>query len=118
MTTAQIERLPRPLATLARWRERRRAIARGQSHPLAFAKAGRAYRIVGVLGQHRFHFDPIFENQHTPEHSLLQRLLEMGLVPGTRVEIKRAGDPVTIALWGGRTALSAPLAHAVFVEAA
>ena len=67
---------------------------------------------------HRFHFDPIFESQHTPEHGLLLRLLEMGLVPGTRVEIKRAGDPVTIGLWGGRTALSAPLAHAVFVEAA
>jgi DtxR family Mn-dependent transcriptional regulator len=54
-------------------------------------------------------------------HTVLQRLLDMGLTPGTNVSIVRAAPfngPIEISLRGSRLALGRGIASNVFVEAA
>lgn len=53
------------------------------------------------------------------EHKVLQRLLDMGLTPGTRIKVVRAAPlngPVEVALRGSKLAIGQDIACNVFVE--
>ncbi len=54
------------------------------------------------------------------EHRILQRLLDMGLTPGTNIKIERVaplGGPVEVCVRGSKVALGQDIAANVFVEA-
>jgi DtxR family transcriptional regulator, Mn-dependent transcriptional regulator len=54
------------------------------------------------------------------EHRILQRLLDMGLTPGTSIKVERAaplGGPVEVCVRGSKVALGQDIAANVFVEA-
>lgn len=97
------------------WCEKRRAIARGEAHPLTMAKPGGTYRIWGVAGRDKFTVCSCFQRGSGLDHATCVRLLEMGLVPGVQVSVLGNGDPLILGLWGGRTALSRSLAREIFV---
>lgn len=100
---------------LRQWRDQRRAIARGEAHPLTMAKTGKAYRITGVAGRDKMDVCTCFRSESSMDKAACVRLLEMGLVPGVKVEVLGNGDPLILVIWGGRVALSRSLAADIFV---
>jgi Fe2+ transport system protein FeoA len=104
-----------PLRRLNQWRRRRQAKAQGLAYPLEIARVGETVEIVGLAGEHEFEVCPCFRHGAPMDRATCLRILEMGLVPGVRVQILGNGDPLILALWGGRTALSRSLAREIFV---
>lgn len=50
-----------------------------------------------------------------PERKLLQRCMEMGLVPGAHITVIQGGDPMVLSINGSRTAISRAYAKDVLV---
>jgi Fe2+ transport system protein FeoA len=105
----------RPLRRVRRWRDQRRAVLQGQVHPLAKARAGETLRVVGFAGALEMDLCDCFDCPASMDAETLRRILEMGIVPGTRLTMMSNGDPVIVGLWGGRVALSRSLACGIFV---
>jgi Fe2+ transport system protein FeoA len=50
-----------------------------------------------------------------PEGGLLQRCMEMGLVPGAHITVIQSGDPMLLSINGSRTAISRAYVKGVLV---
>jgi Fe2+ transport system protein FeoA len=79
------------------------------------AKPGQSLRMVGIHGEHDIDGAALHRVECPLTIAERKRMLEMGFVPGAQIKLVRAGDPLILRVWGGRTAVSRSVADGIFV---